>query len=237
MSTALWDIERMPLPYVVVCAADLALTAFGRGRVRRLRWLTKPLLMPVLVWSMHLHRRRSYDRLVRRTVTGLGLSTAGDVALLRHDDKGFLGGLAAFLGAHLAYVSAFSTRRRSWGSPGTAGRVAPVVAVWATVLPSIAAKAGPLRAPVGLYGTAIAGMQMTALMLDTRLSAKGRTRIALGAAVFMVSDALLGAQRFLLPSRYDRTADVGVMATYVTAQWLIADGVRRVSETEPGQVA
>jgi uncharacterized membrane protein YhhN len=223
----------MPLPYVVICAADIALTAAGRGRARRLRWLTKPLLMPVLVWSMRLHRRASYDRLTRRTVAGLGLSAVGDVALLRDDDKGFLTGLSAFLGGHLAYISAFSSRRRPWGSPGTARRTTPVVAAWATVLPPIASRAGRLRVPVALYGTAIAAMQMTALMLDGRLSARGRARIAAGAAVFMVSDAMLGAQRFLLPSRYGRAVDVGVMATYVTAQWLIADGVRRVYEIEP----
>lgn len=227
----------MPLPYVVVCAADLALTAAGPGRARRLRWFTKPLLMPALAWSMQIHRRRGYDRMVRQTLTGLGLSTAGDVALLRDDDTAFLTGLGSFLGAHLAYISAFSSRRRAWGSPGTTRRATPVVAAWATVLPAIAAKAGPMRVPVVVYGTVIAGMQMTALMLDPQLPAKGRARVAAGAVVFMVSDGLLGAQKFLLPSKCGPAADVGVMATYMTAQWLIADGVRRVTEAEPRQVA
>ncbi|HEX2174287.1 MAG TPA: lysoplasmalogenase [Nocardioidaceae bacterium] len=220
----------MPVPYVVVSAADLALTAFGSGRARRLRWLTKPLLMPTLAWWMRTHRRHSYGTMMRRTQAALGLSAVGDVALLRDDDAGFLRGLGAFLAAHVAYVSAFSARRRPWGSPGTARRVAPVVAVWATAVPALAARAGRLRVPVALYGTAIALMQVTALMLDDRMPARGRTRVALGAACFMLSDALIGARRFLLPARYGRAADVGVMATYVTAQWLIADGVVRASE-------
>jgi uncharacterized membrane protein YhhN len=219
----------LPRQYVAVCAADLAVTAIARGRWRRLRWVTKPLLMPVLGWWLHRHRRRSHDRLSRRTMAALGLSAAGDVALLREDDKGFVRGLMAFLGAHVAYVLAFGSSRRPFGATGTARRVAPVAVVWATVLPVLAARAGSLRVPVALYGTAIAVMQVMALMLDERLPPRARARIALGAAVFMLSDALIAARRFLLPGRYARTADVAVMGTYVIAQWLIADGTRRLA--------
>jgi uncharacterized membrane protein YhhN len=215
--------------YVVVCAADLALTALGRGPLRRLRWLTKPLLMPTLVWGMRWHRRGSYDAMVRRTQAALALSAVGDVALLRDDDRGFLGGIGAFLGAHVAFIAAFCTRQRSWTLPGTAGRLAPVAAAWASATPAIAARARSMRVPVAVYGTAIALMQATALMLDEGLPRHGRRRIAAGAACFMLSDALIGARKFVLPARYARAADVAVMATYVTAQWLIADGVVRAS--------
>lgn len=224
----------MPLPYLVLSGADLALTAFARGRAKRLRRLTKPALMPALaLWvraSCGDDPRMS--RMSRRTVAALGLSTAGDVALLRDDDTWFLAGLGSFLGAHVAYGVAFGEHRRPLRSPGTAKRLGPVAAVWAVLVPGLAARAGSLRWPVAAYGTVLAAMQGSTLVLADDITAEARTRLTAGAACFLVSDSLIGARRFLLAGRGERThrtLDVAVMATYTTAQWLIADGVVRAT--------
>jgi len=225
----------MPVPYLALAVADTALAAAGRGRARRCRRLTKPALMPTLAWWLRARSRESGADpvMVRATLAGLGLSAAGDVALLGDDDRAFLGGVGSFLGAHLAYVAAFSRRAGGWRRPGTAWRLAPVALVWSTAVPVFAARAGSLRAPVAVYGSAIAAMQATALLLDDDVPTGSRGRIAGGAACFLLSDALLGAGRFLLRDRRDRARrgdgllDAAVMATYTTAQWLIADGVAR----------
>ena len=54
----------------------------------------------------------------------------------------------------------------------------------------------------------------------------GRSRIQAGAALFLLSDSLIGAQQFLVTSRRP-ALESAVMATYTAGQWLISDGVRR----------
>jgi len=222
----------MPLPYLVLALADTTLAALGRGRPRRLRWVTKPALMPALAWWLRARSRTSHADpvMVRRTLAGIGLSAGGDVALLGDGDRAFLTGVGSFLGAHLAYMAAFSRRRRPWRGPRAAVRVAPVALVWVVAVPLFASRAGSLRVPVAVYGSALSAMQATALLLAADVPAGSRRRIAGGAACFLVSDALLAAGRFLPVSgrhRTERVVDAAVMATYTTAQWLVADGVTR----------
>ncbi len=54
----------------------------------------------------------------------------------------------------------------------------------------------------------------------------GRGRIQAGAALFLLSDSLIGAQLFLRDEP-SPALDSAVMATYTAGQWLISDGVRR----------
>lgn len=230
----------MPRALLAVGCADLALTAFARGRARRLRCVTKPLLMPALARWVHAQTGTTTERgrtvrsepLVRRTLLALGLSTAGDVALLREDDTALLEGVAAFLAAHVSYIGAFASRRGDHGVRGLAVRTAPVGVVWAAVVPALAARAGSLGLPVASYGTALAAMQAAALTLDDGVPAAARARIGVGASVFLVSDALLGLDRFVLARRHRRALDVAVMATYLAAQTCIADGVVRAATAQ-----
>jgi uncharacterized membrane protein YhhN len=55
-------------------------------------------------------------------------------------------------------------------------------------------------------------------------SATGDALVALGATVFMVSDALLGLDRFVRPLRHGQVA---VMVTYHVGQVLIVLGMLR----------
>ena len=82
--------------YLALALLDTGLAAAGRSAARR---ASKPLLMPVLA----LQRDRPTQR-------ALVLSGAGDVALLGDGDRAFTAGLASFLAAHLAWVSALRGR-------------------------------------------------------------------------------------------------------------------------------
>ena len=66
-------------------------------------------------------------------------------------------------------------------------------------------------------------MFASATVLDPRLPKRGRRAVAAGAALFLTSDTLLGAQKFLLREE-SPTLEVAVMATYTAAQGLIAAG-------------
>src|SRR5690348_5214971 len=82
--------------FVALAAADTLLAGAGRDRER---WLTKPLLMPVLMAGS--------DRGSRRA---LALGGAGDVALLGSSDAAFTAGLACFLAGHAAWIHALRQR-------------------------------------------------------------------------------------------------------------------------------
>jgi len=84
--------RRATLVYAALAAADTLLAATGRDRQR---WLTKPLLMPVLMAGR--------DRPAQRA---LALSGAGDVALLGSNQTAFMAGLGCFLAGHVAWILA-----------------------------------------------------------------------------------------------------------------------------------
>ena len=80
-----------------------------------------------------------------------------------------------------------------------------------------------LAVPVVAYSAALAGMFASATRLDPGLSRRGRRTVLVGASLFLVSDTLLGAQKFLLAKQHPRL-ETAVMATYTAGQGLIAAG-------------
>jgi sterol desaturase/sphingolipid hydroxylase (fatty acid hydroxylase superfamily)/uncharacterized membrane protein YhhN len=142
-------------------------------------------------------------------------SLLGDV-LLMWSPSLFVGGLAAFLLAHLCFLVLFSR-----DAPWFANRVAVgctvavgagMYAVLLTGLPT------PLQVPVAAYVVAIAAMAGQALGRAATLGTPRARRVALGAVAFMCSDALLGINRFVQPLPL---SPVWVLGTYYLAQTLI----------------
>jgi uncharacterized membrane protein YhhN len=90
----------------------------------------------------------------------------------------------------------------------------PYAAAWAGLNAYLWRRTGRDRIPVAAYGCALLATALAAL--DT-----GRARTAAGGALFLVSDSLLAMERFAgvgLPGH-----EAWVMATYVSAQALLAD--------------
>ena len=164
---------------------------------------------------------RSDDGRVKRwIVVGLAFSLAGDVALL-WPVEGFLAGLVAFLLGHLCYLVALTRRVRFLASP-------PAYGVWALVAASVlaglwAGVPAALRAPVLVYVCALGAMaaQATSVWLARRqaVDAARWRAVAIGGALFVLSDAILATDKFVggvpLPTLWNLSA-------YWLAQWLIA---------------
>jgi uncharacterized membrane protein YhhN len=156
----------------------------------------------------------------RGVVIGLLLSLVGDIALL-WPREGFLPGLVAFLLAHLAYIVAFSRSTR------LAARAAPFVVyglVSAAILASLwAGLPPPLRLPVLAYVVALATMAAQAACVAwvrrASIDAATARNTALGAGLFVVSDALLAIDRFATPLAW---AGPAILVSYWAAQTLIA---------------
>ncbi|MGW3403878.1 lysoplasmalogenase family protein [Streptomyces zhihengii] len=207
-----------PLLGVFALLATVNVVAVGAGALP-LEWATKPLLAPVL--AAYLWRTTGTRH--ARVLAGLGFATAGDVTLLVPGTVAFAVGIGFFLGAQLCWTSAFVR----------AGAVAhlrahrPLCALWLGVWAAANAVLAPLLGPpmavaIGVYSLALVVMALTAHAL-------GR-RAAWGGAVFVVSDALIGAGAAGadFPGR-----PVLVMATYTAALALLTTAFARSRPRPP----
>lgn len=157
-------------------------------------------------------------------IAALLLSAAGDAFLAQNGERAFLGGLASFLTAHLVYVllfvlagSGIEILTAQWWRI-----VLPVLAiVLGAVLLAKLLRAAPhdLRAPITLYVAAIAAMMVTAATVPVPL-------VMFGAALFVLSDAILAIDRFLLSpnSAHKAWAGSAVWVLYYLAQAAITLG-------------
>ena len=177
-----------------------------------LRMLAKPLpLIALLLWL-----RRAPRGHYRRWISlGLLWSLIGDLLLEVPVDL-FILGLGAFLLAHLCFLCAYwdDTHRPAW----------PAL-ILATVLGlgvfSLLASQGlgPLRVPVALYALAISAMLWRAWARLGVVSRRSAGFGAFGALLFVLSDSLIGVNRFVLPFA---GADLAIILSYWLGQLAIA---------------
>jgi len=162
--------------------------------------------------------RPGMDAYRRLVVAGLVFSLAGDVFLMLPGDR-FVAGLAAFLVAHLCYLGAFT---RGGGFTTSNATALPLAAAGVTLLALLWPTLGPMRLPVLAYVAAILAMAWQALERSRLATHEGAGWAAVGAVLFVASDASLGIDRFLTPFP---AAPAVVLGTYYFAQWMIATSV------------
>ena len=129
----------------------------------------------------------------------------GDVALLGSGTAAFLTGVASFGSGHLAYLGGFWRHRAPGAGRDEAGPRA-VAAAWALTAPMMSVYAArqhrELGGPVLGYATLLAAMAAASTRLDPALPATARRLSATGAALFLVSDTVLGLRTFgVVPPR------------------------------------
>ena len=189
-------------------------------RGRRREWVSKPLVLVLLVVTAWLGGATG-STAGWWLLAALGLSLVGDVALLSDRPARFVVGLASFLLAHVAFVVAFAhlgMPRASLGLVGLVLVVALAAVVGRRVVPAAwrdggAALGGAVTAYMGVIGVMVVAAWAT-----------GHLLVAVGASVFMVSDAILAMDRFVQGRRLGALA---VMVTYHVAQVLLVVGVLR----------
>ena len=131
-------------------------------------------------------------------VLALALSAAGDFYLSYNGDRSFVAGLTRFLLAHLAFTALFLTIGPGYGvyaaAPVRALAAAIVIACGLGMLFKLTRRVGPsFKLPITAYVLAILAMVTSALTLDV-------PTVIVGALLFMISDALLSTEMFLLPA-------------------------------------
>ena len=76
--------------------------------------------------------------------------------------------------------------------------------------------------PVAAYGLALTTMVASAAAVDAD---RGRRVVLTGAALFMLSDWLIGLRTFILGDEDSVLLETAVLSTYAAAQWCIGEGM------------
>ena len=211
------------IAYAAMSVANVTCEALGAGTATT---VTKACLMPLLLaWLLVTMRRaESTPPSVRWLAVGVVFAWFGDLLLSGDGDLFFMAGIGAFLVMQVCYIVAFT---RVPG-PGLvrAWKVAiiPYALVWVVMNVLVSSGVGALRLPVLIYSAVLVTMALAALDLVIRVPQRLGWRVAIGAALFLVSDALIALTAFG-PLTESRGASVVIMTTYLLAQGMIVTGL------------
>jgi uncharacterized membrane protein YhhN len=198
------------------CLAVVDWYAVARGDRRTETWAKPAVLLSLIVAAATLGATATAAGIWLLLALAFGL--LGDIALLSDSLPRFTAGVGAFLVGHLAYLVCFAVLGLT--APGWSWVGLPVLAValFVTrgVVPATHRTAGRrLSVPVAVYSVVIGAMLLGAWFT-------GEPLVALGASVFVASDAALSVDRFVRPVP---SARLLVMVTYHVGQALIVAGV------------
>ena len=203
---------------IIICfLIVLTFNLIGHQRDNRLmKGITKPILVPILI-ILYTTKASTIDSLV---VIALVAGLLGDIFLmLSGKEIYFVVGTGAFLIGHVFYIIAFFKRVDMfvhgaywlWG-------VVPVYIIAGTLFKKLLADhTGKLTPHVAIYTFAIFTMSFMGIVAGVLWKTQTVILIAIGSILFIVSDAILGLNKFRdigLPSG-------SVMLTYGLAQLLI----------------
>lgn len=174
--------------------------------------LTKPWLMPALLAAVLLSLPRPWGRTALWLGIAIVFSWLGDTSLMYSGDVGFLTGLGFFLLAHVFYLVLILRALRVRRVPFVA---LVYVGWWIALIALLQPHTGWLVWPLAVYGLVLGGMAASALSANPWVAA--------GAGLFLVSDTVLGLNKFL-PSFELGQVDFVIMLTYIVGQGLIAWG-------------
>jgi len=192
------------------------LTILAAYQKRQLtHYLFKPLTM-VFIISIALLSKNPVSPFYRwAIIIGLIFSLAGDIFLMLPEDR-FIPGLLSFLCAHIFYMVAFT---RESGHALSLWTLIPFLIYGGLMLRLLSAHLGKIRLAVLIYMLVILSMGWTAAGRRLLTEQEGSLPAFLGAILFIASDSLLAVDKF--KGRF-RSAQLLILTTYFTAQWLIA---------------
>ncbi|QDZ13495.1 lysoplasmalogenase [Humibacter ginsenosidimutans] len=206
MSTVQWRAVGLLafVPFAIVSVMNVVAEAVGADD---LAGAVKPLIIPLLALAFIVlgPRRPLAPCLV--LLLALLFAWLGDIA------PTFIVMLAFFLCMQIVYIVLFwrylrRSRPAMWS--------VVYAAWWLVLLVLVGPSSGPLFVPVAVYGLALGAMAVLAT---------GTTMLTtIGAALFLLSDSVLGITHFV-PSLVFPGHDAVVMLTYTAGQLLIVLGV------------
>lgn len=183
----------------------------------------KPLIMPSAIYF--LIRYLSHLKFYKTMLLAFLFAWLGDILLLGQeiDELFFIGGLAAFLFSHIAYIYYFkkSAYRKLRSYKGIAVLQFLMVLIALSFYLLMYSNLGEIWLPVLFYVTTIGLMGVTALGRYARVNMDAFSYTVIGAFVFILSDSIIGYNKFVNPIPF---ADSMIMIFYCTAQYMILKG-------------
>jgi len=171
------------------------------------------------IWLLAMIALREAPTSIRLPL-GLALffSGIGDFVLSSSFSMSFPVGMAAFLVAHLFYLWIFAKTLRPWQQLDNSRRIMILtIAGYAVVMGVlILPHTGVLMPAIAIYFVVLS------LMAAASFAGLSPRWTRLGALLFILSDTLIGIDRFLVPLEFRHLA---VMGTYYAAQALIVAGL------------
>lgn len=205
------------MPWLILAALGAATYLYGLSIDATLLCLvSKPVPVLALLGWLQNAPPAPYRRWIS---IGLMFSVLGDILLAWPEDL-FVFGLGAFLVAHLAYLKAYLVDcRRLALLPLAVALIAGVSLLGVMASSGL----GELLIPVCVYALAISAMLWRALArLGTQVPKKSAMLAAAGALIFVVSDSLIGIDRFVIKFS---AAPYLIILFYWVGQWGIAASV------------
>ncbi|MGC9336429.1 MAG: lysoplasmalogenase [Anaerolineae bacterium] len=214
---------------VVLLLAGGDWLAVARGR-RPLELVFKPATLLALIIGAWLLTQGPHDaRQARFFLPGLGFSLVGDILLMLRGKQFFLGGLVAFLLAHVCYIIGLNPTVPPWPSLVILIPVAAIAVFLFRQLGRGLRKRGEgsMLTPVAVYSLVLSGMLFSAWATLFRPQWTGlRQGLAIvGASLFFLSDAMLAWDRFV--ESFPR-AHLLVHVTYHVGQMALTASIAQV---------
>jgi uncharacterized membrane protein YhhN len=188
-----------------------------------LRFITKPLLMPLLAIYLLQQTSSAMSSLKIWIFLALFFSWLGDIFLL-FEERGsnfFLLGLSAFLVAQVFYIVFFHNIRMREYIRGNALLLLFVIVYYSILISVLSPYLGNMRLPVRIYGVVLSFMLMLAMHTMLGKNKKAALWMMMGAILFVASDSLLAFNKFFSAFNY---AGLIIMLTYGLAQLFITEG-------------
>jgi uncharacterized membrane protein YhhN len=219
------------IAFFLIAVADIWFAQSGNAV---LRYITKPMLMPVLMLGYWLSVPKPLSSFPKLILSGLFFSWLGDIFLMFEDPKGlfFIAGLLCFLTTHVLYIRYFATTKSESESFYRKRPVLflAVVAYLIELLYVLWPHLGGMRLPVLVYGLIITVLLGSALWQYGKLEKGTAWLFILGALFFVASDSMLAVNKFKRSFPY---SGLLIMGTYILAQYLIVQGsIRHVRDDE-----
>jgi uncharacterized membrane protein YhhN len=214
---------------ILFTLAGLATILSNLNGMGNVQYWSKPLLMTFLA-GYYIAKTTSEERSLS-VLVALAFSFLGDSFLMfeQVDQLYFMLGLGSFLLAHLTYIIAYKHHVHASDGDELTGlrrvRLAfPIILAGSGLLIVLFPHLGDLKLPVVIYAVILMLMVLNALFRYNRTSSESFWFVFCGAVLFMVSDSLLALNKFLRPLPF---AGIGIITTYIAAQFLIVEGLIR----------
>ena len=186
--------------------------------------LFKALIIPILIIILVVNIKHEAVVMNRLFFAGLFFSWAGDIVLeFSHiNNSYFIPGLICFLTAHIMYFTVFIiTPGKNTIFRNNIYLLIPVITYGVLLICFLYDDLMDMRIPVIIYSVVILSMLSGAINRIGKVGRSSFYMVLIGAILFVISDSLIAINKF---SCHFRLAEILVMSTYISAQYLIVRG-------------